>query len=217
MLQRTAEWDAARVGRITASRLGDLMARTKSGYGASRENYIAELVLERLTGNRMPKFQSRAMEIGVEREAEARDFYSFMRGVEVQAAPFVPHPTVAMTGASPDGRVCADGLVEIKCPQPAQHLRTLLGESIARGYILQMQWQMDCEQRDWCDWISYSPDFPQHLSMVVRRVPRDANLIDEIRVEVEKANAEIAEKLAALDEAVPGLDDLSTGIQREAS
>lgn len=197
--QRTDAWWQSRLGSITASRLGDLMARTRSGYGASREQYLAELVIERLTGTRAPRFQSRAMEVGIEREAEARDFYAFMRGVEVEEAPFVSHPDVPMTGASPDGRVWDEGLIEVKCPQPAQHLRTLLGEPIARAYLLQMQWQMACDDRQWCDWISYSPDFPQHLSMVVRRVERDDDLIAEIRAEVEKGNAEIQDKLAALE------------------
>ena len=192
----TPEWYAARVGMITASRMGDLSAKTKSGYGATHDRYIAQLVQERLTHQPYPSFTSKAMQWGIDHEDEAAELYAWTRNVEVQAAGFVPHPTIPRCGASPDRRVGDDGLIEIKCPETHTHIQYLLNRSVPREYLLQMQWQMECDNRAWCDWISYDPrfeggDIPPGSEMLVIRVQRDETIIRDLCSEVRRGDAEV--------------------------
>jgi len=183
--QRTDEWHAARLGRITASRIADVMAKTKTGYSTSRANYMTELLLERLTGKPTEHFTSSAMQWGVDTEPQARTAYEFYIGVDVVETGFHIHPTIAQAGASPDGLVGDDGLVEIKCPNSSTHLETWFNqEKIARKYQLQMQFQMACTGRQWCDFVSFDPRFPEHLTTFIARVNRDDALINEIEREV---------------------------------
>lgn len=186
MEQGSAEWHAARLGKVTASRVADVVARTKSGWGASRKNYMAELVAERLTGIPAAGFTNAAMQWGTETEPLARDAYVFFRDMAVTEVGFVQHPTLEMSGASPDGLVGDDGMVEFKCPNTATHIDTLLTEAIPGKYITQMQWQMACADRQWCDFVSFDPRLPEDLRIFVQRVDRDdariAELTDEIGV-----------------------------------
>lgn len=197
--QGSQEWLTARAGKVTASRIADLMAKTRTGWGASRANYMAELVAERLTGNVAEGFTNAAMQWGTEKEPEARAAYEFYRDATVEQVGFVLHPTIDLTGCSPDGLVGADGMVEIKCPNTATHLDTLLGEGIAEKYIKQMQWQMRCCERAWCDFVSYDPRLPARMQLFVQRVKRDNNLISEIEHETLIFLREIGEKVAALN------------------
>lgn len=198
MMQGSDEWHAARLGRVTASRVADVMARTKSGWGASRANYEAELVCERLTGQRSEGFTNAAMAWGTETEPQARAAYAFMLDADVAEVGFVEHPRIAMSGASPDGLVGADGLVEIKCPQSKTHIDTLLGQSVPSKYVTQMQWQMACTERAWCDFVSFDPRLPSDLQMFVQRVERDDDAIAEMEREVETFLADLDAKVAKL-------------------
>lgn len=184
MDQRTAEWFAARLGKVTASRVADVIAKTKSGVSASRANYLAELVAERLSAEPSESFMSDAMRRGMEIEPAARNAYAFLTGNPVVEVGFVSHPAIEMAGASPDGMVNDDGLVEIKCPGTAKHIATLRGASIDGKYVTQMQWQMACTKRSWCDFVSYDPRLPVEMQIEVRRVQRDDALIDELEREV---------------------------------
>jgi putative phage-type endonuclease len=157
-----------------------MMARTQKGWGASRANYAAQLIAERLTGVAESGFTSAAMQHGIDTEAAARAAYGFMQDVEVIEAPFVLHPRLAWSGASPDGFVGDDGLVEIKCPNTATHITTLRGGEIPDKYIKQMQWQMACTERDWCDFVSFDPRMPVEMQLHIQRVDRDNDLIAEI-------------------------------------
>lgn len=195
MEQRTEEWFSARLGRVTASRISDVMMKdTTAGY----QNYRAQLVCERLTGQPTETFTSAAMQHGTDTEPQARAMYTLETGLNVSEVGFINHPKLEMSGASPDGLVGEAGLVEIKCPQPAQHIRNLTGENIARGYFLQMQWQMACTGRDWCDFVSFSPAFPDDLQLSVRRVDRDAELVEEITAAVTKFIADVDAVFLAL-------------------
>jgi putative phage-type endonuclease len=198
MEQRTDDWFAARAGRVTASSLYKVMARTKTGYGADRANYHAQLVAERLTGRPADSFSNAAMQWGVDQEANAREAYSALIGDSVAEIGFVNHPAIEWTGASPDGLVGFDGLVEIKCPNTATHIATLDGAGIDRKYLLQMQWQMACTERDWCDFVSFDPRMPVDMQLHVRRVERDTELLSEIESEVTKFLAEVAETVENL-------------------
>jgi putative phage-type endonuclease len=198
MEQRTDEWFSARLSKVTASRMADLMARTKTGYGASRANYMAQLICERLTGSRGESFESAAMIWGRETEPQARAAYEFMRDAAVVEVGFIDHPTIPMFGASPDGLVGDDGLVEIKAPLTATHIETLLTETIPQKYVLQMQTQMACTGRAWCDFVSFDPRVPADLQLWVRRVERDPDLIAQIEEETTAFLAELETKIAAL-------------------
>lgn len=197
-LQRTPEWFASRLGRVTASRIGDLMARTKTGYGASRANYMAELVCERLTGVKADGFTSAAMQWGVDQEAPAKAAYTFMTDNEVEEAGFIEHPSIAMAGASPDGMIGADGLIEVKCPNSASHIETLLSEAIDGKYLLQMQFQMACTGRVWCDFVSFDPRLPAEMQLWIKRVKRDDGKIEEIEKEIHQFLNELTYKVDAL-------------------
>lgn len=208
IIQGSPEWHQARLGRVTASRVADVMARTKSGYSASRAGYMAELIAERLTQTAASSFTTAAMQWGTEHEPEARAAYEFMAGCEVVEVGFVEHPTVAMTGASPDGLVGEDGLVEIKCPNTATHLDTLLSQTIPGKYQTQMLWQMACTGRQWCDFASYDPRMPEHMRLFIARLHRDDARISEMEREVSTFLAEMDAKLSSLN-AIYGASDAS--------
>jgi putative phage-type endonuclease len=198
MEQRSADWFATRCGKVTASRIGDLMAKTKTGLGATRANYHAQLVAERLTQSVEQGFSNAAMQWGVEQEANARTCYEFDRGVTVQEIAFIDHPKIVMSGASPDGIIGLDGMVEIKCPGTAKHINTLTGAAIDGGYIKQMQWQMACAGRQWCDFVSYDPRLPVEMQLHVRRVERDDEFISEMEAAVRDFLAEVDATVATL-------------------
>ena len=197
--QRSPEWFAQRCGRLTASRVADMMARTQKGWGASRANYAAQLVAERLTGTVESGFTSAAMQHGIDTEAEARAAYEFIEGVTVTEAPFVFHPRIMWAGASPDGFVGDKGLIEIKCPNAATHIATLRGDAIPDKYIKQMQWQMACTETEWCDFASYDPRMPDEMKLRVRRVMRDDDLIAEIEAAAVVFLDEIAATVTELE------------------
>lgn len=199
IIQGSPEWFAARLGKVTASRIADLTARTKTGYGASRANYMAELVIERLTGAPAESFKSAAMQWGNDHEDDARSNYEFMTDAEIEAVGFVDHPTIPMAGASPDRFVGKHGLLEIKCPLTATHIETLRGGSVSGGYIKQMQWQMACRpERQWCDWVSYDPRMPASMRLFIQRVPRDNAAIAALEKEVIAFLSELNETVADL-------------------
>lgn len=191
MIQRSAEWFAVRCGRVTASRVADIVATTKTGYSTSRANYAAQLVTERLTGCVAESFSNAAMQWGTEKEPDARDAYSFDRSVTVTEIGFVIHPSITLSGASPDGMVGDDGMVEIKCPISATHIDTLLNETIAGKYVDQVQWQMACTGRTWCDYVSYDPRLPLDMQLFVKRVLRDDRRIAALEAEVTKFLGEV--------------------------
>lgn len=182
--QGTDEWFQARIGKVTASRVADVVARTKTGWGASRANYMAQLVAERLTGNVAESYTNAAMQWGTDMEPEARKTYEFFTNNTVDPASFVLHYSIADTGASPDGYVGADGLVEIKCPITATHIETLLAGSVAGKYVTQIQWQLACTGRQWCDYVSFDPRLPPSMQIFIKRVPRDEAMIASLEADV---------------------------------
>lgn len=198
VLQGSEEWMAARVGKASASRIADVMAKTKSGYSTSRANYAAELVAERLTGTKAEKFTSSAMAHGTEQEPAARTMYEFMRDVTVKEVGVVLHDRIEMACASPDGLVGDDGLIEIKCPLTATHIETLLGGPIDGKYMKQMQFQMACTGRLWCDFVSFDPRMSGDMQIHIQRVPRDGVMIVEIEREVSAFLSEVDATVAKL-------------------
>lgn len=198
IIQGSPEWHAARLGKATASRIADIMAKTKSGPSASRANYAAQLVAERLTGVPAETFTSAAMQWGTDHEDQARAAYEFNMGCTVKTCGFADHPRLSMSGASPDGLVDSLGLVEIKCPNTATHIETLLFGKIPEKYQLQMQWQMACTGRAWCDFVSFDPRMPEDMQIFIGRIERDAPRISEIEAEVSAFLSEVSETVARL-------------------
>lgn len=179
MQQGTDAWHLARLGRVTASRIADVLATIKSGEAAARANYRAELVAERLTGKRQESYSNAAMQWGTETEPLARVWYESEVGVVVQETGFVGHPTIAMSGASPDGLVADSGLVEIKCPNTQTHIETMLAKRVPPRYTPQIHWQMACTGREWCDFVSFDPRLPEQTQIFIRRVERDEKYIKD--------------------------------------
>lgn len=196
--QNSEEWRKARCGSLGASRLADAIAKTKTGWGASRANLMAEIVVERLTGIPTEGYQNAAMQWGHQYEPEARAAYEFKTDATVETIGIATHPSIKGAHASPDGIVGDDGLVEIKCPNSATHIETLLGASIAGRYATQMQWQMACTGRAWCDFISYDPRMPEAMRLYVKRVPRDDVMIATLENDVRDFIAELSGKVEAL-------------------
>ena len=179
--QRTEEWFAARLGKVTASRMDDVTAGKTT---AARRNYMAQLVVERLTGKATESYSNAAMVWGTEQEPFARAAYEVERQVMVDEVGMIPHPVIPMSGASPDGLVGEDGLVEIKCPNTWTHLDTLLNRKPDSKYINQMQWQMACTGRKWCDFVSYDSRMEGKLQLCIIRIPRDDEHIATLEKQV---------------------------------
>lgn len=196
--QGSNEWKAARLGRVTASRISDVIAKTRNGYGASRANYMAELIVERLTGKPQDTYQNAAMLWGIETEPQARAAYSFITDQPVIEVGFIPHPTIAMTGGSPDGLIGNDTVLELKCPQSSTHLDTLLGAPVPDKYLAQCSWNMAVTGRKYCDLCSFDPRFPPDMQLHIVRIPRDDKLIEALEKEVILFLKELDERMAQL-------------------
>lgn len=198
-MQQTPEWYAARLGKVTASSLHKVLARTKTGYGADRANYLTQLVLERVTGTKADSYTNAAMQWGIDQEPFARAAYEAAKGLLVDEVGFVQHPTIAMAGASPDGLVGDDGMVEIKCPDSKTALECWLSEDpVESKYFAQMQWQMRCADRAWCDYVVFDPRMPIKAQLFIHRVNRNDTWIKVTEMEVEKFLDEVDSKVVAL-------------------
>jgi len=196
--QGTDEWFAIRCGKVTASRVADVIATTKSGYSASRANYEAQLICEILTGKPAESYSNAAMQWGTETEPLARAQYELKTGEMVNQVGFVVHPMIEQAGASPDGLVGSEGLIEIKCPNTSTHLDTLLAQKVPSKYIIQMTWQMVCTGRKWCDFVSYDPRLPENLQLFVQRIELDEDYAKKLQNEVVMFLVEVNEKVEKL-------------------
>jgi putative phage-type endonuclease len=200
MEQRSPEWFAARLGKVTASRVADIVAKGRSGgLSVLRESYMDELIAERLTVRRVDGYVSDAMRWGVDNECSARSLYEFLRDVDVTEVWFVDHPSIAMSGASPDGLVGNAGLIEIKCPNSSTHLATIRRDSVPEKYITQIHWQAACTGRQWCDFVSYDPRVEAKFQMFIKRVKIDADVVAKLESAVATFIAEIETQIEWLN------------------
>lgn len=199
LIQGTPEWRAARCGSLGASQVADALAKTKTGWGASRANIMASMVAERLTGEPQETYTNAAMQWGSNKEPEARAAYAFQMDVDVAEVGLIRHPSITGTHASPDGLVGDDGLVEIKCPNTATHIETLTAQRVAGKYVTQIQWQLACTGRAWCDFVSFDPRMPGDMSLFVQRVHRDDAMIAELERDVRDFLTEVDAKVAQLE------------------
>jgi putative phage-type endonuclease len=201
--QGTEGWFADRLGKVTASRLADVLAKTKTGYSASRNNYMTQLVLERITQNRAESFSNAAMLHGTEQEPFARAAYEAHTGQMVEEVGFIPHPVIDLAGASPDGLVGDDGMVEIKCPSSSTALEVWLthsqgGNPVDAKYYAQMQWQMRCADRSWCDYVVFDPRMPAKAQLFIFRVERNDDWLKIAEDEVITFLADVDAKVKSL-------------------
>jgi putative phage-type endonuclease len=201
IMQGSDAWKAARLGKVTASRIADVVAKTKNGWGASRANYMAELIVERLTGIPTEGYINGAMQWGTATEPEARMEYQLHTGYAIEQVGFVPHPTIEMAGCSPDGLIGDDGLVEIKCPNSATHIEMLLARGFpSERYEKQIQFQLACTGRQWCDFVSYDPRLPERMRLFIKRIERDPAQIQYLETAAIGFLLELHKKIVDLDE-----------------
>ena len=196
--QGSDAWKALRAGKVTASRVADVLSKIKSGESAGRKNYRMDLVAERLTGKPADSFTNSAMQWGTEQEPFARIAYETHKGLFVEQVPFVDHSTIEWFGCSPDGLVAEDGLLEIKCPNTTTHLEYLQDGKPPSKYIPQMMAQMACTGRKWCDFVSFDPRLPEDLQLFVVRLNWDDAYIQEMETEVKQFLNEVEATLSQL-------------------
>ena len=201
-MQGDGTWLMERTGRVTASRVNDVVSKLKNGnYPEARQSYKMELLTEVLTGNAAEHFVSMAMDWGITQEPVARAMYELRTGVEVERIGLVVHPTIERSSASPDGTIGDAGLIEIKCPTTATHLQYVLNETIPGEYLHQCMWQLACTGREWLDFVSFDSRLPEDFNLLIVRMYRDDAIIAEMDREVEKFIAELnamADKLLKL-------------------
>jgi len=198
--QGSKEWLELRLGKVTASRIADVLAKGKSGEALTREDYRYELVVQRLTGEPGESFTNAAMEWGTATEPQARIVYEAEMGLFVEQVPFVLHPTIEWFGCSPDGLVGENGLLEIKCPSSKNHIKYLNAGKPPAKYVPQMQCQMAVTGRQWCDFVSFDPRLPKDLQMFVVRLDRDEDYIKSMEAEVVKFLSEVETMFTQLKE-----------------
>ena len=190
--QGSEEWLKIRLGKVTASGVADVLAKTKTGVSASRGNYLIKLAIQRVTGVVEESYTNDAMQWGIDNEAQARVAYEVVSGNFVDQIAFVDHPMISWFGASPDGLVNDDGLVEIKCPNSATHWSYIKDDGPPTKYYIQMQAQMACTGRSWCDFVSFDPRMPERSKLFIKRVMREDDYIAEMEAEIKKFLDEVA-------------------------
>jgi putative phage-type endonuclease len=198
MIQGSPEWFAERCGKVTASRISDVIAKVKAGEAAGRINYRAQLVAERLTGKPAESFSNPAMQWGTDTEPYARMAYEAHTGNFVKEVGFITHPTIEGAGASPDG-LAEEGLVEIKCPNTATHIDYFLAGVAPEKYKPQMAWQCACTGREWVDFVSYDPRLPENMQLLVTRYTPEPEYIKTLEQEVIKFLGEVESLIEQLN------------------
>jgi len=193
--QGTPEWHQLRLGKVTASRVADILAKTKTGPSASRGNYLIELALQRVTKTIEESYTSQAMTDGIERESQARVLYEVTTGEFVDQVAFIDHPTIQGFGASPDGLVSKLGLIEVKCRNNANHWEVIKSGEIPKKYWIQQQAQLSCTSREWNDYVGYNPNFPDKSKLFVKRVFRDEAFIAEMESEIKQFIKEVEQEV----------------------
>lgn len=196
MEQRTDEWFAARLGKVTASRVADVLATRKGQESTIRAKYKLQLVTERLTGRKVNSFVNAAMQDGIDREPMAKDIYSLVIDKPINEVGFIDHPSIEMAGASPDGTIGDNGIIEIKCPVETTHTQYLLDKKFPIKYKPQVQFQLACmPYREYCDFVSYNPNFEPEQRLMFVRVERDKDYIEEIEAKIKEFLGEVEDMI----------------------
>ena len=192
--QRSEAWFQARIGKVTASAVADVLAKTKTGVSASRGNYLIKLAIQRVTGQIEESYTNDAMQWGIDNEDQARVAYEIASGNFVDKVAFIDHPSIAWFGCSPDGLVSDRGLVEIKCMQPKGHWEVIKTKEIPKNYWIQQQAQLSCTNREWNDYVGFNPIFPDKSQLFIKRIYRDETFISLMETEIKQFLEEVAEE-----------------------
>ena len=200
MEQRTDEWFKARLGKVTASKISDVLAKIRTGEAAVRRNYKMQLATERLTGQKTDSYINQAMQDGIDREDTAREIFEIVRDIKVEQVGFIDHPTIKMAGASPDGLLPDNGVLEIKCPVETTHTTNLLERKLPSRYVSQVQWQMACTGAEYANFVSYNPNFEPKLQLIYLDVERDNEYIEMLEEEVSTFLTEVDDIINILRE-----------------
>lgn len=200
MEQRTDEWFKARLGKVTASKISDVLAKIRTGEAAVRRNYKMQLATERLTGQKTDSYINQAMQDGIDREDTAREIFEIVRDIKVEQVGFIDHPTIKMAGASPDGLLPDNGVLEIKCPVETTHTTNLLERKLPSRYVSQVQWQMACTGAEYANFVSYNPNFEPKLQLIYLDVERDDEYIEMLEEEVSTFLTEVDDIINILRE-----------------
>lgn len=200
MEQRTDEWFKARLGKVTASKISDVLAKIRTGEAAVRRNYKMQLATERLTGQKTDSYINQAMQDGIDREDTAREIFEIVRDIKVDQVGFIDHPTIKMAGASPDGLLPDNGVLEIKCPVETTHTTNLLERKLPSRYVSQVQWQMACTGAEYANFVSYNPNFEPKLQLIYLDVERDDEYIEMLEEEVSTFLTEVDDIINILRE-----------------
>lgn len=214
MEQGSLEWHAAKCGKVSASRIADVMARTQKGWGAPRKHYMDKLVAERITGQPMGQKSVPSLDRRLEMEPEARIAYEFYSDNTVVEVGFIDHPIIPNCGASPDGLIGDDGGLELKCCDSPAHIEMLTTSVIDKGYLYQCDFGMACTGREWWDFGSYDPTMPEELKLWVKRIDRNAARIAEIESAVIEFLAEVDAKVAAVMATINGKSALEFTLEK---
>jgi putative phage-type endonuclease len=219
-VQGSPEWLAERAGHVTASRAADVLSRIKTGEADTRRKYRIQVCTERLTGNPVQGYQNAAMLWGTMTEPDGRIAYEASTGAFVEEVGFIKHPEMPWVGASPDGHIGDDGMLEIKCPESTTHLEWMLEKRLPLKHRPQVQFQMWVTGRAWVDFVSYDPRFPEHLQLFVIRERRDDAYIANLETEVKRFLSDVQEMCDALagrntliDRLVASIDARSPALQ----
>lgn len=203
IIQGTPEWLDLRKGHVTASRVADIMAKTKTGPSTSRQNYLIELAIQRVTGVVEESYKNEAMLRGTEEEPKAREAYELLTETFVEEVPFVKHKSIEWFGCSPDGIIKnSDGtynLIEIKNPNSATHWSYIKAGEPPTKYKIQMMAQMACTGAQWCDFFSYDSRMPEGSRHFLKRMMRDNTFIEEMEKEVKAFLEEVAEEVKLME------------------
>ncbi len=202
LVQGSEEWFASRVGKITASRLGDIMRKTKWGESTYKAKVRLELAIERITGKSASSVvMNQAMRDGVEREPDARKLFEAVTGKEVAEVGSFDHPTIVNTSASPDGLIRGENAcLEIKCPLATTHAKNLMSDKMPKNYIYQVQHQIQCTESDFAYFASYHPDFPKDLRLKIVKVERDDEVINSLNTAIRQFDIEIEDLIIKIQE-----------------
>jgi len=200
LIQGSPEWFKARLGKISGSRLGDVMRKTKWGESTYKERLRIELAIERITGKSASNVvMNQAMRDGVEREPDARALFEAITGKEVKEVGSFDHPTIANTSSSPDGLIVGEeAVLEIKCPMASTHARNLMSETMPKNYVYQVQWEIACTESDYAYFASYHPDFPKELRLKWVRVERDDSVIESLSKEIRDFDVSIEDMIVKI-------------------
>lgn len=203
--QKSQEWHLLRSGKFTGSRFAAVLAMSKPTKTnpipkplKARDDLIWTIATERIQGYQESGMSSYSLQWGIDAESFAREAYEIKTGEFVDEIAFITHPLLPNFGISPDGLIGVDGGIEIKCPKSPQiHLQRFLN-GVPEEYVPQLQGFLWVTGRKWIDFVSYDPNTKEQFKLLIIRVERDEQFIDNLASEVMLAELEVVKLVSQL-------------------